>query len=286
MRIPNPHPRRLPTDDEVKHCKVFVEGLDVETDKIKMDISRLQKQLDALEEKRINYLSFISPIRCLPPELISDICLACVKAGMSPMTLNQVCGRFREIVNNTSELWSHICLTDHAWIGSRFSGVNIYHVECAHTELNLFQIALSSKEPKLIELVLQRASPAFLDIAWELPFTPTIFNLIKPYTHRIRSLSLASSSYYEWQGSETPLFFNCNLGSLRHVVLVDQSEPDIRAYLDFLSGLKLDEITLEIQISTYFPSWFNGTSIWERITNLNLTIYTGTVYQSTTALNY
>jgi hypothetical protein len=283
MQIPNPHPRRLPTDDEVKHCTVVVEGLDAE-------ISRLQKQLDALKERRLNHLSFISPIRCLPPKLISEICLACVKMGVSPMTLNQVCGRFREIVNSTSELWSRIHLVDrvinYPWIEPRFSGVNIYHVECAHTKLNLFQIALSSKEPKLIELVLQRANPAFLDIAWKPPFTPTIFNLIKPYTHRIRSLSLESCSYHNWQGSETPLFSNCDLGSLRHVLLADQWESDTSAYLDFLSGLKLDEIALEIQVSTDFSSWFNGTSIWERITNLNLTIYTGAAYQSTTALNY
>jgi hypothetical protein len=70
------------------------------------------------------------------------------------MTLNQVCSRFWEIVNGTNELWSCIRLLEDAsnywWIGS---GVNIYHVKCPHTELNLFQIALSSKEPKLIELV-------------------------------------------------------------------------------------------------------------------------------------
>jgi hypothetical protein len=131
---------------------------------------------------------------------------------------------------------------------------------------------------------LQRANPAFLDIIWEVPFTPTIFNLIKPYTHRIRSLSLESRSYYDWQGSETPLFSNCNLSSLRYVFLVDQLESDIRAYLDFLSGLKLDEIALEIQVSTDFSSWFNGTSVWERITNL--TMHIGTVNQPTTVFNY
>jgi hypothetical protein len=107
MEISNPHPRRLPTDDEVNHCLSVVKGLDAE-------ISRLQKQLDALKARRLNHLSFISPIRRLPPELISEICLACVKAGVSPMTLNQVCGRFREIVNGTGELWIRIRLMDDA----------------------------------------------------------------------------------------------------------------------------------------------------------------------------
>jgi hypothetical protein len=132
MQIPNPHPRRLPTDDEVNHCLSVVKGLDAE-------ISQLQKQLDALKERRLNHLSFISPIRCLPPELISEICLACVKVGVSPMTLNQVCGRFREIVNSMGELWSRIRLKEdepNYWsIESRFSEVNIYLIKYLHTEM-------------------------------------------------------------------------------------------------------------------------------------------------------
>jgi hypothetical protein len=131
MQISFPHPRRLPTDDEVEHCTFVAEYLDAEIDKIKLEISRLQKQIDVLKEKRLNHLSFISPIRCLPPELISEICLASVKVGISPLILNQICGRFREIVNSTSELWSRIHLTEvgnatyRSRRGSIFPEVNI-----------------------------------------------------------------------------------------------------------------------------------------------------------------
>jgi hypothetical protein len=135
MEIPVPHLRRLPTDDEVNHCRLVVKGLDEE-------IWRFQKQLHALKERRLNHLSFISPIRCLPPELISEICLACVKVGVSPMTLNQVCGRFREIVNSTSELWSRIRLMDDAsnpWsIQSYSSEVDICLIKSSRIKLNSF----------------------------------------------------------------------------------------------------------------------------------------------------
>jgi hypothetical protein len=112
MQIPTPHLRRLPTGKEVEHCISVSGRLDVEIDKIKKKISRLQNQIDTLEAKKTNHLSFISPLRCLPPELISEICSASVSAGVSPLILNQICGRLREVVNDTGELWSRIYLTN------------------------------------------------------------------------------------------------------------------------------------------------------------------------------
>jgi hypothetical protein len=117
MQIPNPHPRRVPTDEELKHCFSVVEDTDRQIAQIKEGIEDLQMQLKTLTATRMNLLSFISPIKRLPPELIGEICETCVKAGISPLVLGQVCGRLREIVNGTSELWSHIHVTD----GSRWS---------------------------------------------------------------------------------------------------------------------------------------------------------------------
>jgi hypothetical protein len=112
MQIPNPHPRRLPTDEELKHCFSVVGDMDRQIAQIKERIEDLQMQLETLTATRMNHLSFISPIKRLPPELISEICETCVKAGISPLVLGQVCGRFREIVNRTGELWSRIHVTD------------------------------------------------------------------------------------------------------------------------------------------------------------------------------
>ncbi|PVF91258.1 hypothetical protein CPB86DRAFT_366257 [Serendipita vermifera] len=109
MQISTPHPRRWPTDEEIKQCWSVAEGLDAEINKIKRTILSLQDQVEALEkEKKTNYLSFVSPIRCLSSELIIKICLACVEAGVSPQILNQICGRFSEIVNSTVwiEMWN------------------------------------------------------------------------------------------------------------------------------------------------------------------------------------
>jgi hypothetical protein len=59
------------------------------------------------------------------------------------MTLNQVCGRFREIVNSTSELWSRIRLTEDGpnyWsIESRFSEVNISLIKHLHIEITRYR---------------------------------------------------------------------------------------------------------------------------------------------------
>jgi hypothetical protein len=112
MQISTPHPRRLPTEEEVEHCLSVVQDLDEGILQIRESIEDLQIQLKALEDTRRNHLSFVTPIRCLPPELISEICKTCVEMGVSPLVLNQVCGRFRDIINDTSEFWSRIHVTD------------------------------------------------------------------------------------------------------------------------------------------------------------------------------
>jgi hypothetical protein len=133
MQISVPHPRRTPTNHEVEHCLTTVRNLDEQIAQIKENIEHLQKQLKDVEDTRMNHLSFMSAIRCLPPELIGQICKACIKMGTSPLVLNQVCGRFREIVNNTSEFWGCVYVTDgwtDSWQGYRYWDnvkVSLYH---------------------------------------------------------------------------------------------------------------------------------------------------------------
>jgi hypothetical protein len=112
MQISNPHPRRLPTDEELKHCVSVIGNIDGQIIQIKERIKDLQMQMEALKDNRMNHVSFISPIRCLPPKLLREICETCVEMGVNPLTLNQICGRFREIVNDTDEIWSRIRVTD------------------------------------------------------------------------------------------------------------------------------------------------------------------------------
>jgi hypothetical protein len=116
--LSNPHPRRVPTEVEVQHCLTVVDNLDTEMGNLQKKIEKLQKKMKSLEYKKQNHLSFMARIRCLPIDVIGEICKACVDVGISPFLLARICGRFRDIVLNMKVLWSHIHVTPGATLST------------------------------------------------------------------------------------------------------------------------------------------------------------------------
>jgi hypothetical protein len=108
MELSTPHPRRVPTTIEIQHCVKAVGDLNAEIGNLKDQSEEIQQKLKTLECQRLNHLSFMGPLRCLPPEIITEVCKACIDAGISPFLLSRICGRFRDVVLNTKVLWSHI----------------------------------------------------------------------------------------------------------------------------------------------------------------------------------
>jgi hypothetical protein len=108
MELSTPHPRRVPTTIEIQHCVTTVGNLNAEIGDLQDQSEKVQRRLRTLERQRLNHLSFMSPLRCLPPEIIIEVCKACIDAGITPFLLSRICGRFCDVILNAKVLWSHI----------------------------------------------------------------------------------------------------------------------------------------------------------------------------------
>jgi hypothetical protein len=95
--LPFPHPRELPTGDDIRHSKTIIEQLDKKIEDIEQTIGRLQVQLQEVQQKRTNYASYISPLRRLPTEILSEIVTICLDDGRDILTVAGICGRLREV---------------------------------------------------------------------------------------------------------------------------------------------------------------------------------------------
>jgi hypothetical protein len=101
--IPYPHPRQLPTEDDIRHSKSIIKKLD-------HDIRQLQTQLQEVQQKRANHLSYISPLRRLPTEILNEILRICLEDGGNVLEIAGICSRLREVVLGMTGIWSNITL--------------------------------------------------------------------------------------------------------------------------------------------------------------------------------
>jgi hypothetical protein len=113
--FPFPHPRHCPTPAEVSSNKTIIHELDREIDEVTEQINILQKQLHLLRKRRENHASYISPLRCLPPEIIEEIIRVSIKEGAQITVLTEICGTIRDIAIGMSDIWSRLLLTHGGW---------------------------------------------------------------------------------------------------------------------------------------------------------------------------
>jgi hypothetical protein len=130
MNLPFPHPRELPTGDDVRHSKVIIKQLDQNIEDLEQNIGRLQEQIREIQRKKANYISYISPLTRLPIGVLSEIISICLESGVDVTIMSAICGRLREAVLGMAGLWTHILLRplDHTFFPP-FYGWSI-HVSC------------------------------------------------------------------------------------------------------------------------------------------------------------
>ncbi|PVF94878.1 hypothetical protein CPB86DRAFT_788659 [Serendipita vermifera] len=109
--LPFPHPRQIPTEAEVRLARSILEELEQSITSIESNIQELQAQLLSLRQQRANYVSYISPFRRIPPEILAEIALICFHSGESLTKLTQINSTFRDAVTGTGSIWRRICLT-------------------------------------------------------------------------------------------------------------------------------------------------------------------------------
>jgi hypothetical protein len=108
--LPVPDPRQLPTRDDVRHSKTIIEHLDRTIEDLEQSIRQLQGQLHEVRRKRANHASYISPLRRLPTEILSEIIGICIKCGTDILTMCGICSRLREVSLGMARIWGVIAL--------------------------------------------------------------------------------------------------------------------------------------------------------------------------------
>ncbi|PVG01769.1 hypothetical protein CPB86DRAFT_57831 [Serendipita vermifera] len=106
------HPRQFPSEDNVRRTKLIMEKLDRKIEDLEGKIKKLQTQLQQLQQEKANHASYISPLKRLPTELLSEIIGIYIKQGGEITTAAGVCSRLRQVVLGMAGIWSKISLRE------------------------------------------------------------------------------------------------------------------------------------------------------------------------------
>ena len=119
--IPDPSPvqnpmesNHMPPPFQITLVDGVIQDAENHAERSDEETARVRAALEGLSVKEND----IAPIECLPPELISEIFLACLPGFMpsrmyshcAPLLLCQVCQHWRDIAKSTPALWSSISL--------------------------------------------------------------------------------------------------------------------------------------------------------------------------------
>jgi hypothetical protein len=88
----------------------MIEGLERSIKKIQNEMNELQLQIQTLKQRRDNYISYIAPLRRLPPEILSNIIMYCLDKRVELTVLTQSCGVVRDTVLGMTTVWRSIYL--------------------------------------------------------------------------------------------------------------------------------------------------------------------------------
>jgi hypothetical protein len=108
--LPFSHPRQLPSGDDIPQIKAIIEQLDRSIENLEQNIRQLQTRIEELQQTRANCVSYISPFRRLPTEILIEIISICIEDGADILTIARVCSRLQEVVSGMTGIWSNITL--------------------------------------------------------------------------------------------------------------------------------------------------------------------------------
>ncbi|KAJ6524682.1 hypothetical protein DFH09DRAFT_1189251 [Mycena vulgaris] len=119
----------VPSDADCQRIRDFIAGPRRECAELNDEISRMQKLLNELTQKRdalddfiAAHLAMVSPARRLPEDIIRDVFVACLPShrnpfiisNESPLLLCQICSDWRRLALSTPRLWAavHVVVPD------------------------------------------------------------------------------------------------------------------------------------------------------------------------------
>jgi hypothetical protein len=110
--LPFPHPRRLPDEVEVRHCKAIITEIDKDIDALELQMEKLNERLQDLKRKRANHVSFLAPFRRLPAEILCKIGVLCLHNEDSITTITSIHSSLRYAMIGMPSLWRYIRLVE------------------------------------------------------------------------------------------------------------------------------------------------------------------------------
>ncbi|PVG01108.1 hypothetical protein CPB86DRAFT_139614 [Serendipita vermifera] len=252
-----PHPREFPTKDEIRHCKSVIELLDQNIRKLEESIRKLQTQLQETRYKRANYVSYISPLRRLPTEILREIIDLYNYDGGQIITITGTCSRLREVALGMTKIWSKIRLHSarSKQFIDRYYGSSINRgIQCA--------------TPEQLSLVLTRAGPAPINLEILLPIKPGTLELLSIRNCPIHSLGVVAgySSLINFSG-----FQNLNLSQLRELRLQRLQWDQSKVLMDVALQSTCNELTLDMAYGTPTLEIFKH-ELMRRVVNIGITI--------------
>lgn len=168
----------------------------IELKQLETNIARTQRRLESLCARRDElhdhtnrYRIAIAPYKCLPPEILRTIFVACLPESVylpprpdeAPLLLTRICSSWRELALGTQELWCHfeVMLSTRAWKNNNaLTSLREWLNRCPDRELS-FKVNTAPRAP-------------FPLPGLRHPILPV--DLIIPHTLRIRKLEMQNIS--------------------------------------------------------------------------------------------
>ncbi|PVG01727.1 hypothetical protein CPB86DRAFT_57047 [Serendipita vermifera] len=230
--LPSPHPRYSASPAEIETGKRVVAELGLKIESLEREIKELTNRLLPLQRQRTNHLSYISPLRCLPDEVLVEILITCVQEGVKVTNLSQICGRIRDIIIRTPILWSYIHLVP-KYQGS-ISEHRVYNT-CHPTNSRELKWALTCAKATPLRLYL------------EIPVESTSLSSIIRRNSPIYSLTVVVRG--DFIDNETGIFSGLDMSPLKELHLIRMDDAGIEHLMDMALHSGTGSLTLSLNFS-------------------------------------
>ncbi|PVG01797.1 hypothetical protein CPB86DRAFT_58218 [Serendipita vermifera] len=235
--LPFPHPRHCPTPAEAISHKEVIARLE-RAIQAAQGMDELEDHLQHLQKVKTNHVSYISPLRRLPAELLREIVYLCIQDDVKVTTLTQVCGTLRDVVIRLPSLWNKILLEP--GIKSRRGKYEAkapgFH-RCRNRDH--------------LDLLLRRAESSHLHVYIESPPVSDMLALISHYNSIITSMTI-DKGFSSSAGLNKSDFETLNL-ELLHELKLHYIKPEDAELLMDLALQSTREMDVELMVESMTP---------------------------------
>ncbi|PVG01774.1 hypothetical protein CPB86DRAFT_57900 [Serendipita vermifera] len=269
VNLPFPHPRRLPSEIDVRYTKSLIGHLDRKMEDLENDISKLQTQLQQIQHKRVNLASYICPLRRLPTELLSVIIGIYLKQYGEITIIASVCSRLREVALGMAGVWSNISLLNALQHTRHNNDPSLKYTGLVDPPYgSSHQGGIRCTTLEQLELVLERAGTSPLELSVSFPVEMGTLELIAARDSPIHSLTVIDDLEY----SVTDFgLYKLDLGQLQNLRLQGLHWTRSIQIMDLALQSNCHKMTFDINYRSASLESFQH-ELMRRVVNIGITI--------------